>query len=118
MRRVRLTIAPVVKRWSRIAACLLLSAIGADLVGDTCDLPSSEAPLAATLTARQAPPAADEDCVSVCVPDCYCCSTVLLALPPLLPPDPGPLVALDVPAKERRLAGVNPVPERPPLLLA
>jgi hypothetical protein len=110
-------------RWAhlaRLAACLLLIAIGADLAADTrCHLQASEiSPVSAMRAPRSQAPAASEPCASTCVPDCYCCSTLMLAGPALLAPEPGPLTPLGAPNRESRLQGVHPVPELPPLSLA
>ncbi len=104
----------------RLAACLLLIAIGADLVADTrCDVQSSQTSAPVALRALHAQPeAGEEPCASACVPDCYCCSTLLLADPSMLAPEPGRLTPLGVPAQESRLQGVRPVLELPPLSLA
>jgi len=105
---------------ARLAACLLLIAIGADLAADTrCDLQASEIPPASAMRApgSQAPETS-EPCASACVPDCYCCSTLMLAGPALLAPEPGPQTPLDAQNRESRLQGVHPVLELPPLPLA
>jgi hypothetical protein len=95
----------------RLLACLLLAAIGSDLVGDAgCDLPFSPV---ASVTLR----AGDDAGSPVCVPDdCFCCSRATGAGPLVEAPQPGDLVKHLAPAvSERWLDGVRPVVDRPPL---
>jgi hypothetical protein len=104
----------------RVAACLLLLAIAADLGADgLCD----EAPVAAVagvalLGAGVTQPGSPEACAAFCVPDCFCCSASVPATPAVEPAEPRPLAASVVPPLERWPTGVRPVVDRPPLRLA
>jgi hypothetical protein len=104
----------------RVAACLLLSAIGADIVADTrCDKgSSSSASTAGVRGPLQGQRPTDEPCGSFCVPDCFCCSFSVAATPAVLPPEPGPLAPLDANPLERWSEGVRPVVDHPPLARA
>jgi hypothetical protein len=96
----------------RLAACLLLAAIGGDLLADACDLPF----IPAAVVAVSATGTDSEPCASVCVPDCFCCSQSTCAGPSVEAPAPGALLTLLAPtAGEPWPDGVRPVVDRPPL---
>jgi hypothetical protein len=102
----------------RLAACLLLVAIGADLAADArCDAASPLAGSSSVRTGEQPPGSSGDACAPVCVPDCFCCSRSLAAAPLIVPPAPVALSSLDVPAKERWPEGVRRVLDHPPLRL-
>jgi len=101
----------------RVAACLLLSAIAADLVADTrCDKGSSSSTSTAAFRGPvQGQPQTDEACVLFCVPDCFCCSRSLAAGSAVLPPEPQQLTPVHATAAEHWSEGVRPVVDHPPL---
>jgi len=104
----------------RVAACLLLAAIIADITADTrCDKGSSSLiPTAAVRGPVQVQRQTDEPCGPFCVPDCFCCSFSVAAAPAVIPPEPGPLAPLDAPSVERWSEGVRPIIDHPPLARA
>ena len=109
------------RRWPRLlrlAACLLVAGIGADLVGDAgCDVPSF---LGSKTSAIGLPSQANSEdaCALYCVPDCFCCSRSVAAGGFVLMPELGPLTHLDLQVTERPSAGVPPVVDHPPLHLS
>ena len=106
-------------RWGtvRLAACLLLAVIAADLASDArCDDGATSARGAAAVSDQgQRQGRTHEPCTDFCVPDCFCCSRSVAAGPALLLPEPERLLLFDAPAPERWLEGVRPVVDRPPL---
>ena len=108
------------RRWTalRVAACLLLASIAADLLADNCDRASPRLPATESLGPVQdqdRPGTSGEPCADFCVPDCFCCSRIVAAGPALFPAAPMPLEVIDDPVAERLPHGVRPVPYHPPL---
>ena len=105
----------------RGAACLLLSAIALDLVADAgCDATFALGPAtgAAVRAQDEGQPSDREACSSVCVPDCFCCSSSVAAGSVIVLPPPVLVRSLGVPARERWPEGFRLVVDRPPLLVA
>jgi hypothetical protein len=104
----------------RGAACLLLSAIALDLLADAgCD--AVFAPGSATPSVRaqdQGHQSDREACSSICVPDCFCCSSSVAAGPVIVLPPPVLVRSFGVPAREHWPEGFRLVVDRPPLLVA
>jgi len=105
---------------ARTVACLLLVLIGADLVGDTnCDAaPVSGGDPGLRILASSPTGRTGEACQDVCVPDCFCCCRSLATDPPAPPAPPEPRTAVPSRARGHGLAGVRPVIDHPPLVLA
>lgn len=100
----------------RVAVCLLLASIAADLLADTrCDRAPSRPSAAESLGPLQDRPGTGEPCADFCVPDCYCCSRIVAAGPAVFPAAAIPLEAIGDPVAERFPLGVRPVPYHPPL---
>jgi hypothetical protein len=106
--------------FARLAACLLLVAIGADLFADVDCAPHFTATADAdrTLTAPAGGGAASDACAQVCVPDCFCCSTSVAAAARVLPPAPAFRTVAEPESGERWRQGLRPVLDLPPLLLS
>jgi hypothetical protein len=104
----------------RGAACLLLSAIALDLIADAgCDAAFALAPATAVVRAQdQGQPGDREACSSVCVPDCFCCSSSVAAGAVIVLPPPVLVRSFGVPARERWPEGFRLAVDRPPLLVA
>lgn len=99
----------------RLAACLLLATIIADLAADTkCDA-FQTGTVTATVVSGPIRGQPDDHRPPFCIPDCFCCSRWLVAGPALLPPEPVPLMPLDPRARESCSDGVRPVIDHPPL---
>jgi hypothetical protein len=103
--------------WLRhLLAIAVLASIVGDLIDVHCDVPSRIAS-GATISGASAPPG--DDCESSgfgCVPDCFCCCSATTAIPPLSIPaesTPGPRIERGAPLV--LVAGVKPLPYRPPL---
>jgi hypothetical protein len=101
----------------RIAACLILGAIGFDVFADSrCDVQAISTSPIEIRAESQRQGGTGEPCVPFCIPDCFCCSRSVAAGPVVVPPEPRPLMAVDTLAAERRSEGVLPVVDHPPLL--
>jgi hypothetical protein len=103
-----------------VAACLLLSAIAWDVLADAaCDIAPALGPATAAVQAQNQEQSGDaEPCSSVCVPDCFCCSSSVAAGPVIELPPPVLVRTSDSPARERWSEGFRLVVDHPPLLLA
>ena len=103
------------------AALLLLAAIAGDVVADTrCNnVPPAAASQARLLEARRGTrEPTDDPCGGFCVPDCFCCSQLVVSVPAALPVAVRCPVAVASYRAERWPIGVRPVPYHPPLLLS
>ena len=95
-------------------AVALLGVIALDLVDAQCD------PLRLPGTRVVVDPDDDADtdaCADLCVPDCFCCSTTVLALAPYALTIAGATPQAPAPPSYRITAGVQRVPDHVPLTL-
>jgi len=95
-------------------AAALLGVIAFDLVDTQCD------PLRLTGGWVVVDTSSDADidaCADVCVPDCFCCSTTVLALAPYALTIAGTTPQAPAPPSYRITAGVRRVPDHVPLTL-
>ena len=120
MKRTAAGVRRVQRTWHAvrvIAAAFVLFTIAADVVADARCHPSVQAPAATGVSAASS--TTDQDpCVTGCVPDCFCCST--LSPSPVAPPVEvsGPTVLVEALAAPQFRPGVHPLPYRPPLTLS
>jgi hypothetical protein len=97
---------------ARIAAILLLGLLGMDLADAACDpLPLPQGDRAHFAAA----PEPQDACADFCVPDCFCCSAGIPAVPGISLP--GAWAASGEPAErlENLIAGVSPVVDHIPI---
>ncbi len=105
------------RRFHSIAALLLLLAITADLSDDSCHpLPQARSQAASLRGAST--PLAEDACASVCVPDCYCCSTISVTVAYVPQQASGAATPLLASAVDGYPPGVHPLPYHPPLALS
>jgi len=101
----------------QLAALLLLSAIGVDLVDTSCDRRLALDDAAAFSASRSEP--ADLCDQAGCIPDCFCCCTSSIALAAVIispAPTTSPIGASRKAASPAD--GTLPLPYRPPLSFA
>jgi hypothetical protein len=99
----------------RIVALLVLATVVADLGNASCDpipRPNDQANLFSPQPAQD-----DDPCAAFCVPDCFCCSSLLVTGSVLLIADARPLEGTPSAPAERVSFGVSPIPYHPPRLL-
>jgi len=100
---------------TRILALLVLATVAADLGDASCDpvrMPDDHLNLLSPMPAQDADP-----CAAFCVPDCFCCSSLLVTGPVLLTADMRPLESTPSAPAERVSLGVSSIPYHPPKLL-
>lgn len=104
--------------WMRLFAATLVCLILADVALDgSCDPFPAFASRDAKLTSAGTEGTGDA-CADQCIPDCFCCSQGVAAIPATLPAVLGPAIwAPDLRAPVAPI-GVRPIPYHPPLSLA
>lgn len=96
-------------------AILMLGVVCLDMADASCDpVAGLGGPLAISSPQAGQPDA----CMPVCVPDCFCCSRLVVAGAVLLPAQPAPQQADPEAPLGHIPDGVRPVPYHPPLALA
>jgi hypothetical protein len=101
---------------ARILALAVLATVVADLGKASCD----PVPTLGDDPALFSPvPAHDDDpCAGFCVPDCFCCSSLIVARELVLTAESGPSEnTLPVPPDSVSI-GASPIPDHPPRLLS
>jgi hypothetical protein len=96
---------------SRVVGLALLALIAFDLTDTSCD------PLVIPVAAAMRGGSSDlqnDPCGGVCVPDCFCCSTTLAALPAFSLPESAMIAADVTPVFYRVALGVSSVVEHVP----